>query len=213
MFKYLWFVSHGSAPSCAERFRHCASLSEHSEPYRLGRGHSPVTVLKLVSSVRHLQGKDAMLAPSPMTTMDCFKLTLGRVASHSNIPTNVLHFNCARNLFIRETILINIVMCFVDLDSHFVSEQGSDFFQGSAHRFWVNQVDHNDEDCVAYDEDDEESPRDMLDSDWRNLHQHDCNGIEGAEGNGVASCSDRRWHDFRWIRVTCSVSETEQTKP
>ena len=144
-----------------------------------------------------------MLALSPITTTRYYKLILAGVV----ILTNVLHSfgsgNLASNLLIRESTGIWKMMCFLDVDSHFITEQGGNFFQSSADRLWVDQEDHSDEDGVANDENEEEPPLDMLDGDRRNLYQHDCDGVECAEGHGVAGCSDRRGHDLRRVRVPC----------
>lgn len=111
-----------------------------------------------------------MLAPRPITTTRYYKSILAVVV----ILTNVLHSfsfrNFASNLLTRESTGIWKMMCFVDVDSHFITEHSGNFFQSFAYRLWVYKVDHNDKDGVAYDENEEVPPCDMLDGDRRDLY-------------------------------------------
>jgi hypothetical protein len=122
------------------------------------------------------------------------------------IFVDVLHClgigNLGSPLLIHDSIGIWEVMCMLDVDSDFVTEQSRNFLQGLADRLGVYEVHHSDEYRVAYDENEEELPCDMLDCDRRDLHQHDCDRIECAEGHSVAGGSDGCWHDFGRVGVS-----------
>jgi hypothetical protein len=115
--------------------------------------------------------------------------------------------NRASILLISDGLCIWIMMCILDVDSHFIAKQSCNFFQSFTYSLWVHEIDHNNEDGVANDEDKEESPGDILDGDWRDLNQHDCDGVECTERHGVASSSDGRWHDFGWVCIPKGVHD------
>jgi hypothetical protein len=154
----------------------------------------------MIKHVDHCIGQHNMthVRSSHLSAFIAFLLSrsIGRDIIHS------LNFsNLSSRLLIKSGLSIRIMMRVLDIDSDLIAKQRRNLLQRLTRSLRVDKVDDGDEDGVAYNKDDKVSPRDVLDGDGRDLHQHDGDGVEGTEGDCVSGGADGRRHDLRGVGV------------